>query len=153
MFKMTALSIAYPITVIFNKSIDSGVFPTSWKSSLVVPIPKANCYSSPSNKLQTSVSSPNSKQIIYGVLHCHLQDVQPLSNSQWGFQAGKSTEAALLETTHNWLQLMEEGRKLVLYSSILRRRLILSLTVPCFKSSRPLVSTNTCSNGYYSYLN
>ena len=141
---MTALSISYPIsTVIFNKSIESGVFPTSWKSSLVVPIPKANCYSSPSNKLQTSISSTNSEQITrvaYQILWC------PPLPSTASFQlsmgtdskpASQLTEAALLETTHNLLQLMEEGRKLVLYSSILRRRLILSLIVPCFKARDP----------------
>ena len=114
MLKMTALSIAYPITVIFNKSIASGVFPTSWKSSYVVPIPKANCYNNPSNYRPVSLLPILSKLLekhIYSLLNHHLQNTQPLSNFQWGFQAGKSTVTALLETTHNWLQLMEEGHE------------------------------------------
>ena len=114
MLKRTAPSIAYPITVIFNKSIASGVFPTSWKFSLIVPIPKANCHSSPSNYRPVSLLPILSKLLekhIYGVLYHNLQETQPLSNSQWGFQAGKSTVTALLETTHNWLQLMETGQE------------------------------------------
>ena len=116
MLKMTALSIAYPVTVIFNKSIASGVFPTSWKSSYVVPILKANCYNSPSNYRPVSLLPILSKLLekhIYStsLLNHHLQNTQPLSNFQWGFQAGKSTVSALLEITHNKLQLMEKGHE------------------------------------------
>ena len=32
-----------------------------------------------------------------------------LNVSQWGFQKGKSTVTALLETTRNWFQLLERG--------------------------------------------
>ena len=116
MLKMTALSIAYPIRVIFNKSIASGVFPTSWKSSYVVPVPKANCYNSPSNYRPVSLLPILSKLLekhIYSLLNHHLQNTRPLSNFQWGFQAGKSTVTALLDTTHIiiWLQLKEEGHE------------------------------------------
>ena len=41
MLKATATSIAYPITMLFNKSTRSGTFPTCWKDSLVVwPYPQ-----------------------------------------------------------------------------------------------------------------
>ncbi len=33
-----------------------------------------------------------------------------MSDCQWGFQPGKSTVSALLSTTHDWLQLLEEGK-------------------------------------------
>ena len=80
---MTAPLIAYPITVIFNKSIVSGVFPTSRKSSFIVPIPKTVSHSSPNNYSPVSLLPILSKLLekhIYGVLHRNLQDTQPLSN-------------------------------------------------------------------------
>ena len=42
----------------------------------------------------------------------HLETHHPLSSSQWGFQSGKATVTALLETTHNWYQLMDAGKKI-----------------------------------------
>ena len=57
MVKATATSIAYPISILFNKSIRSGTFPTCWKDSLVVPIPKSNNHSSPNNYRPVSLLS------------------------------------------------------------------------------------------------
>ena len=42
MLKQTAVSIAPGITKLMNKSIRSGKFPTAWKMSSVVPIPKGS---------------------------------------------------------------------------------------------------------------
>ena len=109
MLKATANTIAYPIAKLFNKSIMNCTFPTCWKDSFIVPIPKSNNHSSPSNYRPVSLLSILSKLLekhIYGVL---FRSVEPISNYQWGFQAGKSTVTALLETTHNWLQLLESG--------------------------------------------
>ena len=112
--KATATSIAYPITILFNKSIRSGTFPTCWKGSLVVPIPKSNnrIRSSPNNYRPVSLLSILSKLLekyVHGVLFHYLEEIQPISNYRWGFQAGKSTATALIETTHRWLQLLESG--------------------------------------------
>ena len=41
----------------------------------------------------------------------HLESEHTLSTNQWGFQAGKSTVAALLGTCHNWLETMEKGKE------------------------------------------
>ena len=37
---------------------------------------------------------------------------QPIFASQWGFQSGKSTITALLETTHNWFEILETGSEI-----------------------------------------
>ena len=49
MLKETAKSIAPSITDIFNLSLRTGCFPTIWKMSHVVPIPKSEEHTSPSN--------------------------------------------------------------------------------------------------------
>ena len=41
MLKDTATSIVTPVTKLFNKSISTGCFPTMWKQSNIVPIPKS----------------------------------------------------------------------------------------------------------------
>ena len=49
MLRETAKSIAPSITNIFNLSLKTGSFPTLWKTSHVVPIPKSENRTSPSN--------------------------------------------------------------------------------------------------------
>ena len=39
--KNTCSSISVPLTIIFNKSLKSGVFPTIWKNSIIIPIYKS----------------------------------------------------------------------------------------------------------------
>ena len=38
--------------------------------------------------------------------------ITTLSQTQWGFQPGKSTVTALLSTTHGWLTTLEEGKEI-----------------------------------------
>ena len=49
MLKATTHSIAKSVTILFNKSIQSGVLPSEWKLSSVVPIPKSKEINQPSN--------------------------------------------------------------------------------------------------------
>ena len=41
----------------------------------------------------------------------HLSTSSPLCNCQWGFQPGRSTVSALLDTTHSWFQHLERGEE------------------------------------------
>ena len=49
MLKATTESITKGITTLFNKSIESGEVPKDWKVTTVVPIPKGDDSSKPSN--------------------------------------------------------------------------------------------------------
>ena len=42
-------------------------------------------------------------------MSCHLLESNPLSNHQWGFQAGKGMVAALLTVTNEWLNTLDSG--------------------------------------------
>ena len=100
------------VTKLFNLSISSGTFPTKWKLSSVVPIHKSSDKGSSKNYRPISLLPILSKLLekhVYGLLSKHLQLSEPIYDSQFGFQQGKSTTTALLETTHNWLQLLESG--------------------------------------------
>ena len=108
MLKATAVSVAAPVTKLFNLSISSGTFPTKWKLSSVVHIPKSSDKGSPKNYRPISLLPILREK--HGLLSKHLQLSEPIYDSQFGFQRGKSTTTALLETTHNSLQLLESGR-------------------------------------------
>jgi hypothetical protein len=41
-----------------------------------------------------------------------LAEHHPLSNVQWGFSAGKGTVTALLATTHQWFEMLEDGHEI-----------------------------------------
>ena len=113
MFKHTATSIAPSVTKLFNLSIKLGQVPTEWKRSVVVPIPKSSDRSSPTNYRPISLLSILSKTLerhIHWLISTHLAESQLLSEKQWGFLLGKGTVTALLATTYQWFQALEERK-------------------------------------------
>ncbi len=113
MLKCTAGAIAPSVTKLFNLSIQSGQPPTAWKCSNVVPIPKKQGPMRPNDFRPISLL-PILSKVLERHFHClisdHLSEHSPLSDCQSGLQPGKSTVSALLSTTHDWFQLLEEGK-------------------------------------------
>lgn len=113
MLKGTACSFAELLTKLFSKSICLGHFPTRWKISSVVPIPKTSQIKEASNYRPTSLLPVGSKLIechIYEEISIHLQDHQLLYGHQWGFQPGKSTTTAPLSVANEWHKILEQGQ-------------------------------------------
>ena len=113
MLKETARSITPSLTKLFNMSMQQCSFPTSWKSANVVPIPKSSSLrSTPTGYRPISLLPIVSKVLeehIYSLVLSHLHDHCPISDKQWGFQAGKSTTTALIATVHRWLSYLDRG--------------------------------------------
>ena len=110
MLKYTATSIAPSLAKLFNISIKLRRFPTSWKTSSVVPVPKPSKHNEVANYRPISFLPVVSKLLerhIHQVITTHLNETRPLFNKQWGFQPGKSTVTALLAVTHDWLKALE----------------------------------------------
>ena len=108
MLKGTAPSITPMITALFNMSLSTGIFPDSWKSSLIVPIPKPGDSSNPGNYRPISLLPIVSKLLekhVYDLLCEHFD----ISDQQWGFQARKSTTNAILSATNEWFIHLENG--------------------------------------------
>ena len=98
MLKQTAVSIVPGITKLMNMSICSGKFPTAWKTSSVVPIPKGSNHTRITNYRPISLLSIVSKileKCIHSLIFNHLNAHHPIALQQWGFQPKKSTVAAL----------------------------------------------------------
>ena len=104
MLKGSAKSIAPSVTNLFNLSLKSGLFPILWKTSHVVPIPKAKEYTSPSNYRPISLLSILSKILerhVHSLITEHISVTHPLADNQWGFRARRGTTLALLTATND----------------------------------------------------
>ena len=62
MLKSTSLSIAPSLCRLFNLSISTGTFPTSWKLGRITPILKGTNKSLPSGYIQTNICPPSCKR-------------------------------------------------------------------------------------------
>ena len=111
MLKPLAHEIAPSITKLLNLSIMCKRPPQVWKHSKVVPIPKKPSASSVRDYRPISLLSIISKILEKHILMLiteHISLYSPHSAVQWGFQNGKSTELALLNTINDWLVCMEK---------------------------------------------
>ena len=103
MLRETAYSISSPLTSPFNLSIKSGIFPDNWKNSLTIPIPKhSSAPSSPTGYCPISLLPLISKVLkrhIFNWLLDFCQTHNLLSDSQFSFRPGYSTESALITAT------------------------------------------------------
>jgi len=113
MLKSTANSIVPSVTILFNLSLQSGRILKGWKQSMIVPIPKNSPANSPKDYTPISLLGILSK-VLHSIISQHLAQHHPLSNSQWGFQSGKSTVSALLTTVDSypvWIPYLKKDMK------------------------------------------
>lgn len=101
LLKATAASIAYPLSqYIFNQSITPGIFPSPWKHSIIIPIPKTSPPSSaPTNYRPISLLCIISKlleKFMANFLLGHLYLNSHIPPNQFGFLPMRSTTDALI---------------------------------------------------------
>ena len=92
--------IADPLIFVFNISLSHGVFPDKLKVAKVIPIYKKGDKNKFINYRPISILPCLSKileRIMYNRIHCFLQKHKILSNCQYGFRPGRSTELALVD--------------------------------------------------------
>lgn len=112
MLKGTASVISEHLLQIFNLSFSSASVPSDWKISRVVPILKSGDPSDANNYCPISLLSLILKIqecLIHSTLTQHLSDNELLSNHQFGFMPGSSTQEAILTITHSSHQVLENG--------------------------------------------
>ena len=96
--KKCSSALAYPLYLIFKRSLTEGVFPDIWRSSFVTPIFKDGDRSMVSNYRPISLISPMAnlfERVIQAKLISQVAGV--LSHIQHGFIPGKSITTNLLE--------------------------------------------------------
>jgi hypothetical protein len=90
------------LTFIFNKSLSSFTFPSSWKSSIIIPLKKKSNPSVVSDYRPISILPAISKcleRIVLKQVNAFLERNNILNNFQSGFRANHSTTTALINVT------------------------------------------------------
>ena len=104
LLKMCALLIANPLCKLFNKSLQAGIFPLSWKKACVTPIFKQKgSRSDPTNYRPISLLPNLSKileKLVFNKIYEHLSENNLLTEKQSGYRPGHSTHIQLLYLTH-----------------------------------------------------
>jgi Reverse transcriptase (RNA-dependent DNA polymerase). len=97
---------------IFNVSIQTSIFPETWKLALIRPIPKVKNPSSATDYRPISLLSSLSKvleRLIHQQIMSHLNRHNLLNTLQSGFRTGHSTCSALLKVSDDIQAAMDSG--------------------------------------------
>ena len=89
-----------PLSLLINKSLENGVYPSKLKLAKVIPIYKSDHESDPSNYRPISLLSVFNRifeKMMYYRLKSFLEQHNILHDSQYGFREKRSTEHALLD--------------------------------------------------------
>ena len=92
--------ISLPLSIIINKSLECGTYPSKLKLAKVIPIYKNDDESDPSNYRPISLLSVFNRifeKMMYYRLKCFLEKCDILNDSQYGFREKRSTEHAILD--------------------------------------------------------
>ena len=98
--KKTCNSIAKPLCIPFNKSLNESTYPAQWKEAIVMPLFKKGEPNNPSNYRPISLLSCVGKlmeRIVYKHLYNHLLANKLIYSNQSGFLKGHSTVAQLID--------------------------------------------------------
>lgn len=100
--KNCAYSLTYPVTHLFNMSLNSGIFPDVWKETFIVPLHKTGDASNVRNYRPISKLCAVS-QLFDSLVHKRLSNIfHPfIAPEQHGFVKGRSTLTNLLDLTEN----------------------------------------------------
>ena len=115
MLKALALQLSVPLSIIFKNSIQSGILPYEWLSSIVIPLYKKSFRYDPLNYRPVSLTSVSCKvleKIIVSHLLDYLNENHLLNKFQYGFRPNHSTVDQLL-ATYNDVTLMLDDCKIV----------------------------------------
>ena len=112
LLKKCVVALSYPLNIIFNRSLHTGLVPNAWKNSHVVPLFKSGFRCSVSNYRPvslTSVCSKTMERLVVTHILDFLEGHALLSNNQFGFRAGRSTEDQLLLTYDYVSSMVDRG--------------------------------------------
>ena len=112
LLKSCASELAYPLCVIFRRSLSEGVVPDLWKESTVIPIFKKGSRNDPLNYRPvslTSVCCKTMERLITQHLTEFLEDRSLLNPNQFRFRAGRSTMDQLLLVYSEVSKRVDEG--------------------------------------------
>ena len=117
MLKSISETICIPLAIIFNFSLQKGIFPSTWKIGRVMPAFKKDDKNSPSNYRPISLLSCIGKvmeRAVYKHTYNFIFEHSLLYAYQSGFIRGHSTVYKLLEMYHRECQNLDERLSTIL---------------------------------------
>ena len=120
LLKSCSSAISLPLYLLFHKSLISMSVPSLWKYSSISPIFKKGSHADPLNYRPislTSICSKTMERILANAINEYLDSNNLLSDSQFGFRAGRSVQEQLLLTYDQITRDYDEGKivELVLF--------------------------------------
>ena len=110
--KKLAPSILAPLTLLFNKSFETGIFPEEMKKADIVPLYKSKEEYECTNYRPISLLLTMSKlleKVMYKRTYNFLEQRKQLYNSQYGFRQSHSCENAIMELVSSIIKGKQEG--------------------------------------------
>jgi len=115
---------ATALTLIFRRSLESGVVPEDWRRANVTPIFKKGAKTDPGNYRPVSLTSVCCKMLeslLKNAIVTHLEANNLINPSQHGFMAGRSCCTNLIEFMEEVTRGVDEGAPVdVIYLDLLR---------------------------------
>ena len=111
--KAAGNSLTAPLTLLINKSIETGKFPKNWKISRIIPLQKKTGIIIPKNYRPVSLLVSSSKILeahIMKQMEHYLQRTGQANPNQHAYKKGHSTTSALLEMSDGWYAGTNEGK-------------------------------------------
>uniref|UniRef100_A0A8C0A0D2 Reverse transcriptase domain-containing protein n=1 Tax=Anas zonorhyncha TaxID=75864 RepID=A0A8C0A0D2_9AVES len=105
--------IAEPLSIIFQRSWESGEVPVDWKLANVVPIFKKGQKEDPSNYRPVSLTSVPGKimeKMVLELIEAHLGDKAVIGPSQHGFVKGRSCLTNLISFYDKITRMVDQGK-------------------------------------------
>ena len=105
-------SILEPLAIIFNKSLESGIFPEEMKKADVVPLHKSKAEYECTNYRPISLLLTISKlleKLMYKRTYYFLEQTDQLYQSQYGFRRSHSCETAIMELVSSIIKGKDDG--------------------------------------------
>ena len=112
LLKKISPSILEPLAIIFNKSLETGVFPEEMKMVDVVPLYKSKSEYECTNYRPISLILTISKlleKLMYKRTYYFLEQTDQLYQSQYGFRKSHSCETAIMELASSIIKGKDDG--------------------------------------------
>ena len=114
LLKEGGIILSWPLSIIFNRSLEQGYFPTCWKYGNVTPIHKKDDKSAPSNYRPITLLSSLGKvmeRCVHKYLYNYIIENAILTPFQSGFVRGDSTTNQLLQIYHTFCNAVDSGKE------------------------------------------
>ena len=135
--------ICQPLAMIFNASLETGIFPDIWKLARVTPMYKSGQTSNLSNYRPISVLSVLSRlleKLVHDQLYDFCKTNDSLSKNQFAFRKLHSTITSMLNITETWYKNIDERKLNVSVFLDLKKAFDTVDHDICYRSCLPLES-------------